>query len=96
MIVYRCGFITYDSIDTANMAINEMNGKTLNGCVLKVSLARRQPVYNPEKSSQEINSSLSTMEAWSAIASNTADSVENPKKRSVVSYDDDDIYSTEM
>lgn len=84
------------------MAINEMNGKTLGGIRLKVSLARRQPVYNPEKSkpSTEIsssveNNSLSAPEAWSAIASNFSDGLDQKAKqkgRSVISYDDDDIY----
>lgn len=73
-----------------------MNGKTLNGVRLKVSLARRQPVYNPEKSKPPAefnnNANMSTSEAWSAMASSFSDSVENPKKRTVVSYDDDDIY----
>ena len=73
-----------------------MNGKTLCGSVLKVSLARRQPVYNPEKSTSELAHTLSTPEAWSAIASNSSDSVENPKKRAVISYDDDDFYANEI
>ena len=92
--------MTYDSIDAANLAINEMNGKTpLGGCRLKVSLARRQPVYNPEKSKQSSaelninnhnnNTSLSTPEAWSAIASSLADNLEQPKARAVVSYEED-------
>ncbi|KAI2802880.1 hypothetical protein RDWZM_001133 [Blomia tropicalis] len=94
----NCGFVTYDSIDTANMAINDMNGKTMNGIRLKVSLARRQPVYNPEKSKQNTteynNQHVSTSEAWSAIASNFTDEVETKKHRAVVSYDDDGIYDT--
>lgn len=77
-----------------------MNGKTFNGVRLKVSLARRQPVYNPEKSklaselnnNSNSNSSLSTPEAWSAIASSFSDNVENPKKRTIISYEEDDIY----
>ncbi|KAH7642609.1 negative elongation factor E [Dermatophagoides farinae] len=91
----NCGFVTYDSIDIANMAITEMNGKTINGIHLKVSLARRQPVYNPEKSKSntDLNETLSAPEAWSAIASNFSDSVDNPKERTIVSYDDD-MYET--
>ena len=80
------------------MAINDMNGKTMNGIRLKVSLARRQPVYNPEKSKQNTteynNQHVSTSEAWSAIASNFTDEVETKKHRAVVSYDDDGIYDT--
>lgn len=125
------------------MAINEMNGTALHGIRLKVSLARRQPVYNPEKTkaaelatvnsssssggannnnsgpstsntpskgprptltltpisnitaaSAAANQSLSTPEAWSAMASNYADSADKPKNRAVVSYDEDDIYET--
>lgn len=95
-VLFSCGFVTYDSIDTANLAINEMNGKTINGILLKVSLARRQPAYNAEKSkpSAELNNTnLSTPEAWSAIASSLAnDNPENPKKRTIVSYEEDDIY----
>lgn len=72
------------------MAIDEMNGRLLNGIRLKVSLARRQPTYNPEKSNADLNESLSAPEAWSAIASNFTDSVEkDTNKRTVVSYDDD-------
>ncbi|KAH9397799.1 Serine/threonine-protein kinase N2 [Tyrophagus putrescentiae] len=115
----NCGFVTYDSIDTANMAINEMNDTALHGIRLKVSLARRQSVYNPEKTKAgeqaTTNSSsgggnannngvamvetpplqsLSTPEAWSAMASSQSDSAEKPKNRTVISYDEDDIYDT--
>lgn len=97
IIITSCGFVTYESIDIANKAINEMNGKSLAGIKLKVSLARRQPMYNPAKAKQqstELDSSLSTSEAWSVIASNFTDTSESDKKRSVVAYDDDDMYET--
>ncbi|KPM04776.1 negative elongation factor E-like protein [Sarcoptes scabiei] len=96
----NCGFVTYDSIETANMAIDEMNGKLLNGIRLKVSLARRQPsslhsvTIEKPKSADLSNESLSTSEAWSAMASNVSNNVENSKNRNMISYeDDDDIYS---
>lgn len=93
--------MTYDSIETANMAIDEMNGKLLNGIRLKVSLARRQPsslhsvTIEKPKSADLSNESLSTSEAWSAMASNVSNNVENSKNRNMISYeDDDDIYSS--
>ena len=126
------------------MAINEMNDTALHGIRLKVSLARRQSVYNPEKTkageqattnsssgggnannngsgnggnasssggnagkggnsayssstsaaAAGSNQSLSTPEAWSAMASSQSDSAEKPKNRTVISYDEDDIYDT--
>lgn len=75
------------------MAIDEMNGKLLNGIRLKVSLARRQPNINNSKklkTNADLNDLLSAPEAWSAIASNFTDSVEkDTNKRTMVSYDDD-------
>lgn len=87
----------------------EMNGKTLNGIELKVSLARRQPErFNLNKSSSSSNSAsatknekqsssasnLSTPEAWSAFAAETEDGVETGKQRSMISYDDDIVEDT--
>lgn len=82
--------MTYESINNANDAIDEMNGKSFKGTVLKVSLSRRQPVVKFEKKPvTELAETLSTSEAWSAIASSSVDNTDSSKKRSMVSYDDD-------
>lgn len=42
----NCGFVTFESIDQANRAIDAMNGKQVDKITLKVSLARKQPFVN--------------------------------------------------
>lgn len=45
----NCGFVTFESIDQANRAIDTMNGNQVQNITLKVSLARKQPFINNNK-----------------------------------------------
>ncbi|RWS22338.1 Negative elongation factor E-like protein [Leptotrombidium deliense] len=82
----NCGFVTFDTVEQAKNAINEMNGKTVDGIKLEVSLARRQPMVH----SNETSSSNETKDAWRRLADNySRESKGTPKeKRSIVTYDD--------
>ncbi|XP_054156453.1 negative elongation factor E-like [Oppia nitens] len=94
----NCGFVTFDSIECANKAINDMNHKLVNGIKLKVSLARKQPVVNekkPDISNDTIahSSSASTVDVWSTIAAKYSQKSDVKSKRSLLSYEETDIFA---
>ncbi|RWS12245.1 Negative elongation factor E-like protein, partial [Dinothrombium tinctorium] len=60
----NCGFVTFDSVEQAKNAINEMNGKTVDGIRLDVSFARRQPLIHTTSDA----SSSETVDNWRRIA----------------------------
>lgn len=78
----NCGFITFEKMESAEKAINEMNGSMASGIQLKVSLARRQPSI---ESSAETQSSSN----WSSIAQSTSQKGTHKDKRDLVAYVDD-------
>ncbi|KAI1289277.1 Negative elongation factor E [Halotydeus destructor] len=91
----NCGFITFENIDEANMAIDQMNKKTVDGIELQVSIARRQP-HVAAKAVQE-QSSVAAINSWSAIATtfsrkvrdgNKAQSSDSKETREQIVYDD--------
>nr|CAG4652231.1 EOG090X0F8Z [Triops cancriformis] len=78
----NCGFVTFDKTEAADKAITEVNGTTVSGVQLKVSLARRQPIIEP------INDASSSA-TWSTIASRNAQKGSHKDRRNLVAYDED-------
>lgn len=78
----NCGFVTFDKTSFAERAITEMNGSTVSGIQLKVSLARRQPVIEP------INDASSST-TWSTIASRSSQKGTYKDKRDLVTYEEE-------
>lgn len=76
----NCGFVSLDTIEAADRAIKEMNGQTVSGVKLKVSLARRQLLI---PSSTDGSSS-----SWTAIARYSPKG-DHKDKRNLIKYDDD-------
>jgi len=93
---FSCGFVTFDSIDCANKAIDEMHKKSVNGILLKVMLARRQPVIVERSNSQSSDSAAhsSTTEVWSSIAASYSQKGGLKDKRGLVSYEEMDIFAS--
>ncbi len=93
--MFSCGFVTFDSIDCANKAIDEMNKKAVNGIQLKVMLARRQPLIIDRSNSQsnESVSHSSTTEVWSSIAASYSQKGGLKDKRGLISYEETDIFA---
>ncbi|KAK7871221.1 hypothetical protein R5R35_001085 [Gryllus longicercus] len=73
------GFVTFDKVESADRAINELEGCVVSGIQLKVSLARRQPVIQP------INDATSSS-AWSTIAANRSQKGSHKDTREIVQY----------
>ncbi len=84
----NCGFVTFDKPEAAERAINEHNGTVAQGIQLKVSMARRQPVIEP------INEASSSA-TWSTIAASHSQKGSHKDKREMVSYEDNDMFSSE-
>lgn len=59
-LVCSRGFVSFAKPESADRAIAEMHGKSVNGIVLQVQLARRQPQIEP------INDASSSA-VWSSI-----------------------------
>ena len=78
----NCGFITYERVESAERSIAELNGSSITGIQLKVSLARRQPVIDP------INDASSSS-TWSTIAASHSQKGSHKDKRELVAYDED-------
>ncbi|CAH1709960.1 hypothetical protein AGLY_010998 [Aphis glycines] len=72
------GFITFNSPDTAEKAVTQMNTTTVSGIKLKVSISRNQPIEFGDKG---VNS-------WNAIATNKSQKGNQRDDRSLVTYDD--------
>lgn len=75
----NCGFVTYEKTESADKAISEMNGATVSGVKLRVSLARRQPLIP-----QQADGSPAM---WTALDYTQKGS--NTDKRELVVYDED-------
>ncbi|XP_052789968.1 negative elongation factor E-like [Mya arenaria] len=78
----NCGFITFENMDSADIAIQEGGGAMVEGIQLKVSMARRQPSFDAATSDQSTTS-------WAAIAASTSQKGVFKDKRDVVAYEDD-------
>lgn len=97
----NCGFVTFESIDQANRAIDAMNGKQVEKITLKVSLARKQPFVNKPEPTAEVGVPVESAvpanpptpgperNDWSAIAATYENKTKPTKdKRSLIAYDD--------
>ncbi|KAH3791150.1 negative elongation factor E-like [Dreissena polymorpha] len=80
------GFITFESMDSADAAIQEGDGAVVEGVQLKVSMARRQPSFEVTNTEQSTGS-------WSTIAASTSQKGTFKDKRDVVAYDEDNMFS---
>ncbi|KAL0279962.1 UNVERIFIED_CONTAM: hypothetical protein PYX00_001402 [Menopon gallinae] len=76
------GFVTFDKMEAAERAINEMDGSMVSGVQLKVSLARRQPVV-------EAINDASSSSTWSTIAASHSQKGSHKDKRDIIVYEDD-------
>ena len=56
----NCGFITFETIDEANKAIDSMNNTQLKNVQLKVTLARKQPMISKSASQSSTDSQPSS------------------------------------
>jgi negative elongation factor E len=80
------GFITFSKTEATDRAIAEMNGKTINGIQLTVSLARKQPQIEP------INDASSSA-VWSTLATSQSQKGNYKDKRIPQVYDDLEIFN---
>ncbi|CAG2119539.1 unnamed protein product [Medioppia subpectinata] len=93
----NCGFVTFDSIESANKAIDEMNQKSVNGIKLKVMLARRQPVVVDKSKAETSGDSVphsSAPDVWSSIAASYSQKSAVKDKRNLISYEETDIFAS--
>ncbi|XP_035220474.1 negative elongation factor E-like [Stegodyphus dumicola] len=77
----NCGFVTFEKIEQAETAIKEVNGTTISGVRLNVSLARRQPLIPPlgEDSSSS---------SWATLAVNFPQKANHADSRNLIVYED--------
>ena len=101
MFELSVGFITFDSIESANQAITEMNQKFINNIQLKVSFARRQPNMDNKRFKKENPDSgshqSSTSNDWSSIAASFQQKSSTPvlkERRGLISYEEADIFAS--
>ncbi|KAG8448604.1 hypothetical protein GDO86_015625 [Hymenochirus boettgeri] len=75
----NCAFVTFESIESADLAVDELNNKTIEDIPIKVSIARKQPMLEAALGKS----------VWGSLAvkNNTKGSVRS--KRSWVSYSED-------
>ncbi|XP_060594827.1 negative elongation factor E-like [Ruditapes philippinarum] len=78
----NCGFVTFDKMDCADMAIQEVDGAMIDSVQLRVSMARRQPSF--DSTSQDPSST-----SWASLASNNSQKGSHKDKRDVVAYEED-------
>ncbi|XP_034484082.1 negative elongation factor E [Drosophila innubila] len=76
------GFVSFAKPESADRAIAEMHGKSVNGIVLQVQLARRQPQIEP------INDASSSA-VWSSIAASKSQKGSHKDQRQMVQYNED-------
>lgn len=78
----NCGFVTFDKMDSADVAIQEVDGAMIDSVQLKVSMARRQPSF--ENTNQDPSNT-----SWASLATNNSQKGSHKDKREVVAYEDD-------
>ncbi|XP_014088811.1 negative elongation factor E [Bactrocera oleae] len=81
------GFVSFAKPESADRAIAEMHGKSVNGINLQVQLARRQPQIEP------INDASSSA-VWSSIAASDSQKGNHKDGREMVQYDEDFLLQT--
>lgn len=77
-----CGFVTFDKMDSADMAIQEVDGAMIDSVQLRVSMARRQPSF--DNTNQDPSNT-----SWASLATNNSQKGSHKDKREVVAYEDD-------
>ena len=84
----NCAFITFERMEHADEAIAQMNGSMVQGVQLSVSMARRQPTFEPTQSDAQGST-------WSSIAASQSQKGNHQDKRNLVAYDneEDDLFS---
>ncbi|XP_022106013.1 negative elongation factor E-like isoform X2 [Acanthaster planci] len=86
-----CAFITFDDIDAADRAIEEMNEKMVSGVRLHVSLARRQRNVHRFNSSDSAQTAGNSQ--WANLAMGNLKGVKHKDKREMQVYGaDDDLF----
>lgn len=86
---FSCSFITFETIQQANEAIKDMDGKYINDAPIRVSLARRQSSINVTQHVYTAPTSSSTASSWGMIASNFGQKGTSSKDvREIITYDD--------
>ncbi|CAL1526522.1 unnamed protein product [Lymnaea stagnalis] len=79
-------FVTFQSVDMAQQAITGLNGSKLNNSLLRVEMARRQPVF--DATAEDSSSSK-----WASIAANNSQKgTPHKDNRAVVTYDESDMF----
>lgn len=66
----NCAFVTFETIEEANKAIDMLNSTTIDNVQVQVSLARKQPVIKSQHSAPASESSSSSSNSWTSIAAN--------------------------
>ncbi|KAK2188025.1 hypothetical protein NP493_146g00011 [Ridgeia piscesae] len=100
--VKNCGFVTFEKMESADKAINEMNGTMVFGIRINVSMARRQPSFDGDSGDASGNS-WSTLENMLLIystdlcthllvATSQSQKGSHRDKREMKVYDEDDIF----
>lgn len=93
----NCAFVTFESIEEANKAIDALNNTTIDNVQVQVSLARKQPVIRKDHVPAASDSAgASSSNSWVTIAANfykesgkDAAKKDNPRnKRQAIVYDD--------
>ena len=99
----NCGFITYERVESAERSIAELNGSSINGIQLKVSLARLEFIpccdititlimtFSQPRRQPVIDpiNDASSSSTWSTIAASHSQKGSHKDKREMVTYDED-------
>ena len=64
-----CAFVTFESIDEANKAIDVLHNSTIDNVQVQVSLARKPPIIRSQ-SAPAASTEAATSNSWSSIAAN--------------------------
>jgi len=80
--LFSSGFISFDTYEAAEKAINEADDLILDDCRIKVSLARHQPLRHVVE------------ERWKELSHERSDKGSNDRdSRDLVTYEDDDFFT---
>lgn len=82
----NCGFVTFEKTESAESAIEQLNGSMVSDVLLKVSFARRQPNVDLTNNSDQSKSS------WSTIAASSSQKGSHKDQRDLIKYDEDDNF----
>ena len=91
----NCAFVTFESIEEANKAIDALNNTTIDNVQVQVSLARKQPVIKNQHSAAASDTVVANSNSWTTIAANfykesrdTGKKDNTRTKRQAIVYDD--------